>query len=106
MNSAKIKVKTAVEEYVRLFPQEYEAFQRSHRAKEDNKKNDFATFGSTEQIVRHLFDLPEVLHHSIRKLLTDEEYDWLYSRNAYEKNRKGLTWFVRTFPQFKITKDF
>jgi hypothetical protein len=106
MTSAKTKVKTAIEEYIRLFPQEYEAFTKSHRQKEANKENEFAEFNRSEQIVRHLFDLPEVLHHSIQKLLTDEEYDWLYSRNAYEQKRQGLTWFVRTYPQFKITKDF
>ena len=68
--------------------------------------NKYAEFQRSEQLVRHLFDIPETLFYAIKRTLTDEEHDWLFSRNSYERKRAGLSWFLKEFPQFKITKDF
>ena len=107
MQSAKTKVETAVKEYRRLFPIEYQAFLDSTRKKTDNLDTRWAEVkGAEHQIVRALFDMPEVLYHSIVQLLTDDEADWLFSRNAYKNQPAGLSWFIRKFPQFKITEDF
>lgn len=106
MQSAKTKVKAVVQQYIKLFPTEYESFLISTRKKTDNLVNEFAELKQSDQMVRHLFDLPLTLHNLIQIKLTDEEYDWLYARNSYEKTQGGLLWFVRSFPQFKITKDF
>lgn len=108
MNTAKTRVRELVQEYVRLFPAEFEAFKLATAAKIDNLGafNDFAEMKGSDQIVRHLFDLPETLHYAIHRGLSDTEYDWLYSRGEFEKNREGLQWFITTFPMFKITKDF
>ena len=108
MKRAKDQVEVLVKEYIKLFPTEYNAFLKSTAAKVDalGIDNDFAEVKGSNQMVRHLFDLPEVLHYSLQKGLSTEEYEWLYSRGAYEKKREGLGWFIRRFPQFKITKDF
>jgi len=106
MQPTKTKITTVIKEYIKLFPQEYEAFLNSTRAKQDNVANKYAELGNADQLVRHLFDVPATLHTALRSNLTDEEFSWLFSLNEYERKRAGLTWFIRAFPQFKITKDF
>jgi hypothetical protein len=108
MTTAKKRITELVKEYIRLFPAEYEAFKSANAAKVDTLgiDNDFAELKGSEQLVRHLFDLPETLHHALQRGLNDQEYDWLYSRGEFEKNRKGLQWFITAFPVFKITKDY
>lgn len=108
MNTAKARVTELVKEYIRIFPAEFEAFKSANAAKVENLGafNTYAELKGSEQLVRHLFDLPETLHHALVRGLSDKEYDWLYSRNEYERNRQGLQWFITAFPVFKITKDF
>ena len=106
MKSAKDKIRTSVKEYSRLFPQEYKSFLSSVRIKEDNRINDFAEFKGSDQIVRHLFDMPENLYFTLQQLLQDHELDWFFGRGDYNNNRAGIRWFIKEFPQFKITKDF
>lgn len=106
MQSAKHKVKTCVKEYIRLFPQEYDAFLNSVRVKVNKAENKWASTKKTDMLERHVIDMPEVLYFSIHNLLTEEEEDWLYSRNAYQKNFAGMNWFCKTFPEFKITENF
>jgi hypothetical protein len=106
MQTAKEKIKITVNEYKRMFPLEYETFLTSTRKKADSTENDFAELKKSDMISRHLFDLPEILHYALQRQLTDEEYDWLYSRGAYTGRREGLAWFIKAFPQFKITKEW
>lgn len=106
MTSAKEKVALTVKEYIRMFPLEYDSFLNSTRKKADSVTTEFAEIQGSDMISRHLFDLPEVLHYALQRQLTDEEYDWLYSRGAYEKRREGLAWFIKAFPQFKITSEW
>jgi nicotinic acid phosphoribosyltransferase len=106
MKRAKAQIKATIEQYVRMFPKEYEAFLLSTRRKQDNPFNEYAELKGGQQMVRHLFDLPETLHYALQRALTDEEYDWLYARNRYHNKQEGIGWFIRTFPMFKITKDF
>ncbi len=106
MQSTKERIKKVVKEYIKMFPLEYEQFLNSHRQKQDNKINEFAEFKQHDQLVRHLFDIPETLFMALRMKLTTEQFDWMYGFNEYEGNRAGVTWFIRTFPQFKITEDF
>lgn len=106
MQSTKDRIKAVVKEYTRVFPLEYEQFLNSHRIKQDTKMNEFAEFKKHGQLVRQLFDVPETLYLALKMKLTEEQFDWLYGFNEFEGKREGLTWFIRTFPQFKITKDF
>lgn len=106
MQSTKNKIKDAVSEYIRLFPNEYAAFLASHRMKANNLQNDFAELKGSDQMVRHLVDVPETLFFIIKRNLNEQEYAWLYSLDDYKGKRAGMAWFLRAFPQFKITKDF
>jgi len=109
MKRAKEQVEAVVKEYIKLFPAEYKNFLNATAAKVDNLgiDNDFAEVKGSDMVVRHLFDLPETLHFALQRGLTQEEYDWLYSRGAYEKSKNpGLLWFMNRFPMFSITKEF
>lgn len=107
MQTAKEKITTAVREYQRLFPDEYQNFLKSN-AVTINKLND--KWGSTGKgdhaIERHLFDTPEKLYYAINQILSAEELDWFFNRGAFIKNTEGIKWFIETFPQFKVTKQF
>lgn len=108
MDRAKEQIRVLVAEYKKLFPGEYKQFLESNRLRIEglDYNNDFAEIRGSQHVVRHLFEIPETLYHAFLRGLTDEELDWLYSRNQYEKDRKGLAWFIREFPEFKVTKDF
>jgi hypothetical protein len=106
MDSTKERIKKVVREYIRMFPFEYEQFLISHRQKQENKINEFAEFKQHDQLVRHLFDIPESLYLACKMKLQDEQFDWLFGTGTYEGNYVGITWFIKMFPQFKITKDF
>jgi len=107
MQSTKEKIKTVIKEYIKIFPTEYEYFQQSIRIKQDNLQTEWAELNApSEQIVRHLMDMPETLYIALRQNLNKQELDWLFSREEYKGKRAGIMWFIRAFPQFKITKDF
>lgn len=107
MNEAtKDRVKKVVREYMRMFPIEYEQFLNSHRQKQDNKINEFAELKGHDQLVRHLFDVPESLYLAFKMKLESDQFDWLFGTGVYERTYTGVNWFMKTFPQFKITKDF
>lgn len=106
MDATKEKVKKVVREYIRILPLEYEQFLLSQRQKQDNKINDFAELKGHDQLVRHLFDVPESLYLAFKMKLLDDEFEWLFGTGDQEGNYKGVTWFMQTFPQFKISKDF
>ena len=106
MDSTKEKAKKVVREYMRLFPLEYEQFLLSNRKKQENKINDFAEMKGHDQLVRHLFDIPESLYLAFKMKLHSDEFDWLFGTGVYEGNYSGVNWFMKMYPQFKITKDF
>lgn len=106
MLSAQEKIKTAVQEYKRLFASEYQDFLNSNQIRIGNQKNKWASTESDSALERHLYDLPEKLHHAIYKLLSVEELDWFTSRGDYAKKMAGTRWFMETYPEFKVTKDF
>lgn len=106
MDSTKDKVKKVVEEYIKTFPLEYENFLMSHRQKQDNKINAFAELKGHDQLIRHLFDVPENLYFALKLNLQEEELGWLFGTGVYERTYIGVSWFIKAFPQFKITKDF
>lgn len=106
MQTAKQKVATAIREYTRLFPDEAELFAQSVAQKKDNKATKFAEVQGADAIERHLFDMPETLYTAIHRLLSEEELAWLFARDEYRKDFRGIKWFMKTYPQFSITHDF
>lgn len=106
MVSAKEKIKTSVDEYIKLFPDEFEAFKTAIHEKREATTG-FAEVGGTEIIQRALYELPEVLYYALRRTLTNEEWWWFQGDTQRGADRnQGPGWFVRTFPVFKITKEY
>lgn len=107
MQSAKDKVTTAVTEYKRLFPQEYKQFLKSNQITIGKQSNSWASANNKDgNVQRLLFETPEKLYSAINRLLTTEEKDWWNARGAYIKNFDAAGWFIKKFPEFKVTKEF
>lgn len=104
MESAKLKITIAYQEYCRLFPTEFEQFKKSNQITIDKQNNKFASRNGA--VERHLFDMPEKLYQAITLSLTKEELDWWKASGDYLKNFSGVQWFLKTYPVFKVTKDF
>jgi hypothetical protein len=106
MKNTKKKIEEAVKQYTQMFPSEYAAFLKSHKIKQDDKLNDFAEVKGGDHLVRHLMDMPETLYFALKQNLLEDEMDWLFSKNTHVGKREGISWFIRRFPQFRITADF
>lgn len=107
MESAKDKIRSAVAEYKRLFPKEYQMFLKSNQITIDKQNDKWGSTGKDSKLVeRHLFDTPEKLYNAIQAMLNNEEKDWWAARGEYIKNFSGAKWFIGEFPEFKITKEF
>lgn len=103
MQTAKDKVKVAVEEYSRLFPGELEAFKVSQSAKDELLgSNKFAQVRGSDMIERKLYELPEKLFNAIRELLTEDEWTWFQDATPH----RGVSWFLMAYPIFKSTKAY
>lgn len=107
MQTAKTKITTAVNEYKRLFPEEYKLFLKGNQITIESKKDKFATTGNKiSALERHLYDVPEKLHSAIYQMLNEHEYEWYTSRGEYSKTMQAPRWFIETFPEFKVTQTF
>lgn len=102
MQSAKVRIKFIVKEYIRLFPGEFEAFKDGMNAVRAMASDDFATLKGTVY-TRALYEMPETLQTMLVKGLTDEEMIWLKSGVNSNPNQGGH-WFAKTFPPFCIPR--
>jgi len=104
MQSAQMKIKICVQEYMKLFPTEFEQFKKSNQVTISKQENKFASREGA--IERHLFDMPEKLYQAITLSLTKEELDWWKASGIFLKDFSGVQWFLKNYPVFKVTKDF
>ena len=94
----KMKISTAVADYFKMFPEDWELCKLDIQYQRQNLKNDFATLEGTHAIKRGLFAIPEKLSVMIGKKLTTEEI-------ALFKEKEGARWFAKEFKQFSLTKE-
>lgn len=108
MERAKKQIDIVVKEYRRLFPAEYKAFLKSNALRIDGLEGDnkFAEIKGSQQVIRHLTEVPETLYYALVRGLTDEELDWLFARNRFRNDFKGIKWFMETYQDFNVTKAF
>jgi len=92
----KAKVASIVEDYQRLFPEEYKNFLTAQRVKVNNITDKFATLKGSDVIERQLGEMPETLYYMLQTGLTGEETKWFNSKDGY-------TWFYNTYKEFKVT---
>lgn len=104
METAKLKINIAFQEYKRLFPEEFEQFKKSNAVTINKQTNKMASREGA--IERHLFDIPEKLYQAITLSLTVEELNWWKASGEYKKDFRGVQWFLKTYPVFKVTESF
>lgn len=100
---AKKKITNAINLYIKTFPDEFEAFKKSVQVKQDLTGEQRGWQTHSDTLERHLFDIPETLYMSLKRDLTNEEYNWLYGRT---EDKTGLKWFMQTFKPFLIAEEY
>lgn len=95
MDSYKFKIRQIVNEYIKLFPQEWSDFKTMMKDNRDKNKNDFGAVNmpGVDYIERKLFEIPETMHTIINVRLSDEEKSWWDTKEAGR-------WFAKTFREF------
>lgn len=92
----KLKVKGTVDAYIDVCRDEYHAFLKQLKVKQDSQLNDFAAvanFKGSAAFERWNYDLPENLYDSLKYVLSDKEWTEFTSH-------KGTLWFMKNFKQF------
>lgn len=90
------KVKLIVEEYTKLFPEEFKAFKKAHTVELEMNKDKFASTGM-DTITRKLYEIPETLFAMLKTRLSDE--DW-----AEFTTKQGSRWFAKSFKPFRASE--
>lgn len=90
------KVSKIITEYIELFPEEADAFQRQMKQKKDNLRTKFAELKKSDSVERQIHEIPETLHLGFKGLLTESEYKWIM------ETKEGARWFAKMFPVFSV----
>lgn len=109
MKTAKKKIKQCVTKYKRVFPEEYKGLVdllSDKRGQMEIDDNDWAELKKADAVERHIFDIPHTLYTSFVSKLDEDEMDWLYAREDYLGDFTGLRWFITTYPEFRVTKEY
>lgn len=96
MNTAQTKITGILEDYKKIFPEEYTAFIKQQIKMRDGLINEFASLPGNEAIERKLFDMPATLHTMIFDKLDSEETKWF-------RTKLGGRWFARNFKEFRAS---
>lgn len=96
MKDIQLKIKALVEDYIRLFPEEYESVKRIVKDKRELQKKKTAELENFGFVERALFEYPARLFNLLQSQLTEDE-------KAYFQSKEGARWFGRTFKEFLIT---
>jgi hypothetical protein len=97
----KERIKSLVNEYIKLFPEEYIAFCKGTEALRQMAGNKFALLEGSKD-TRILYEMPETLHTILTQQLTVEELHWL--KAGGKNGHDGGRWFAKTFPTFRIAR--
>ena len=106
MTELEHKVTKIVAQYKAVFPQEYIAVMQiakqerlMQRTKFDEMpKKSLVKGGGAPFVERALVKWPETLYNLIHMKLTQKEKDYFFQ----DKDKRGLRWFARTYPEFKV----
>jgi hypothetical protein len=103
MQSAKKHIREIVEDYTKLFPEEFEEFKQGMPAIRASLQDE--EFGQmlpgTSSGSRALYELPETLHTMFVMKLEEDEMLWLKTGDPVNRNAGGQ-WFAKTFREFTI----
>lgn len=96
MDTAKEKIKHAVEFYKKNQNEEYLAFIEQMKATK-HLKNKFGETKGTDFIKRELLEYPAKVYSLLNNALDEIELAWF-------KSLDGVKWFGRTYPEFLKVK--
>jgi hypothetical protein len=94
MNKIQLSIKKIIDDYKRIYPDEFSRFQKGMRIKRDMQKDKFSEV-SDEIVERALVEYPETLYKLFKIRLSMEALDYLNSI-------QGLRWFAKTFKEFTL----
>ena len=94
----KMKIRTAIADYVEMFPDDWKQCQIEIEYQKQNLKNEMAEIDGSYMVQRALFSIPALLSTMIAKKLDTDEL------NSF-KEKTNARWFAKEFPQFRITKE-
>ena len=95
-----------VKEYREMFPDEYIDVAQIAQQERRNQRTAFAEMpkkslvkgGGNPFVERALIKWPVTLYNLLHMRMSDEEKNWLFS----EEDRRGVRWFARKYPEFKL----
>ncbi len=96
MNNAQIRVTGIVDDYKKIFPDEYKAFVKQQKLMRNGLINEYAGVEGDKAVERKLFDTPATLHSMLVDKLTPEETKWFASK-------EGGRWFAKNFKEFRAS---
>lgn len=99
MQETKQRIKKVVEDYIKMFPDEYAIAIRGTEALRQMTTDEFASIDGI-YYGRALYEIPETLHSMLANNLPEEDIRWLKEGGADRK--QGGRWFAKTFPVFAI----
>lgn len=104
MTSAKDKIRTCVDEYMRLFPEEFALFKDWMATRRSSLiDEEFGQVQGSGNEMRAVVEMPEVLHAMIAQRLDTDELTWFKSGTDTNRNA-GSRWFMGAFPVFALSK--
>jgi hypothetical protein len=93
------KIIDTVTAYKQFYLEDYLAVVKEVKNKRDDLKNKFGDMSKTTDVLeRPLNELPSTLFFLLGKALSEDEMKYWYTT-------KGLYWFGRQFPEFRVTKS-
>ncbi len=101
MQQAKDHIKQIVENYIRLYPEDYVTVKKGIEMQRQTLIDDeFGVAEGTGSDMRALFEIPVDLSEMFIMGLTEEEMEWFKAGGAERKD--GARWFARTFKEFAL----
>lgn len=94
---AKMRVNLAVEDYQKMFSDEYKDLLKVIQGQRDNLENEMAEIKHTHALKRGLATYSEKLYQMIMAKLSDKEQEEF-------KSLEGQRWFATEHPAFRLSK--
>lgn len=102
MEIAKKHIGEIVEDYIRMFPEEFYTFKEGMNLKRNLTRDEYASLeGSTTS--RGLYEMPETLSTMLVTGLEEEEMVWL--KMGGKDGHEGGHWFARHFKVFALPES-
>lgn len=104
MQQAKDHITKIVEEYIKMFPEDFVTFKKGMEMQRTMLKDEkYGEADGTESGMRALFEMPVDLSEMLIMQLIEEEMEWFKAGGANRK--EGGRWFATNFPVFALPQQ-